>query len=478
MTRPNIVFILIDDLGWRDLSCYGSEFYETPNIDTLYRDGMHFTDAYAACPICSPTRASILSGKYPATVGVTNFIDWNGNGHPAKGKLVDVSYFRELPLTEKSLGRALREGGYATWHVGKWHLGGRPCYPDRHGFDVNAGGYEVGMLRGYFSPWGIPTLDEPAETGVHLTDFLTDRAVQLIENHRGEHRPFFLNLWYYHVHTPIQAKEAKIGKYREKAKRLGLDKMKALEVGDFFPCEHKKHLRIVRRLIQSDPVYAAMIETLDENIGKILKALEHTGQDKNTIVVFTSDNGGVATSEGSPTTNAPLAEGKGWMYEGGTREPLIVRWPGVVRPGSVATEPVTSPDFYPTLLEAVGLPLLPEQHVDGESFLPLLKGEDFSRGRPLFWHFPHYGNQGGTQGCSIRKGDFKRIEFFEDGHAELYNRRDDRSEELDLVGREPEKARELLADLRKWREEVTALIPKPNPDFKPWRESDLGYIAE
>ncbi len=461
MSKPNFIFILIDDMGWRDLSCCGSTFYQTPNVDRLSEEGVRFTNAYASCPVCSPTRASILTGKYPATVGVTNFIAGN-----AKGKLLGVPYTHYLPLEEKSLARALKEGGYNTWHVGKWHLGNEPYYPDKHGFDVNIGGCGWGMVRhGYFSPWGNPTLEDGPE-GEYLTDRLTDEAIKLILNNDGA--PFYLNLWYYSVHIPIQAKQETIEKHQQRVRDLGLDKENAFEEGDFFPCEHKKDRRIVRRLIQSDPVYAAMIDNLDENIGRLLKAVDEAGQTENTVVVFTSDNGGLATAEGSPTCNAPLSEGKGWMYEGGTREPLLIRWPGVIEPGSTCHVPVTSPDFYPTMLEMAGLDLIPEQHCDGVSFLPLLEGAGSLEREAMFWHYPHYGNQGGTPGSSVRCGDYKLIEFFEDRRLELYNLREDVSEERNLADEEPQIAEELKTMLTVWREKVEAKIPEPNPDYKTW----------
>jgi arylsulfatase A-like enzyme len=467
MQKPNIVFILIDDLGWRDLSCYGSTFYETPNLDRLAREGLHFTDAYASCPVCSPTRASILTGKYPATVGVTDWIDWGNWVHPAKGRVIDVPYLKQLPLSEYSLAKALRDNGYATWHVGKWHLGGKGFLPQDHGFEVNVGGCEWGSpgRQGYFSPWGIPGLnDADVPKGTDLTDYLTDRAIELIRNSDG--RPFFLNLWHYTVHTPIQAKEEKVRKYQAKAKALGLDALKAIEEGECFPCEHKKHLRVQRRLLQSDPVYAAMIETLDENVGRVLAAVEEAGQTQNTVVIFTSDNGGLSTAEGSPTTNAPLSEGKGWMYEGGTREPLIVKWPGVTEPGTVCTTPVTSTDFYPTFLEMAGLDPIPEQHCDGVSLVPLLKGGGELPREAIFWHYPHYGNQGGTPGSSARMGDDKLIEFFEDGRLELYDLRHDIGERHNLAAQEPELRDRMRDALAAWRESVEAKIPEPNPRWQ------------
>ena len=451
-------------MGWRDLACYGSSFYETPNIDRLARAGMLFRNAYAACPVCSPSRASILTGKYPARVGITDFI-----GSDARGRLVDAPYLKQLPLSEASLALALREGDYETWHVGKWHLGGPETWPDKHGFDRNIGGCDWGLpRRGYFAPWGIPTLGEGPD-GAYLTDRLTDEAVALIRG-AGD-RPFFLNLWHYAVHVPITVADRDlVEKYRKKAQTLGLDLLPTFEEGDFFPCEHKKDKRIVRRLVQSDPNYAAMIENLDSNIGRVLSALDETGKAQNTIVVFTSDNGGLATAEGSPTCNAPLSEGKGWMYDGGVREPLIVRWPGHVAPGSECGMYVTSPDFYPTLLEAAGLPARPDQHRDGMSFMPLLRGDaSFDRGA-IFWHYPHYGNQGGTPGASVRLGSHKLIRFYEDERLELYDLDADPGESVDLSSRLPEIRDNLAALLARWLDEAGALMPEPNPGFVPWRD--------
>ncbi len=459
--KPNFVFILIDDMGVKDLTCYGSSFYETPNIDRIASEGMLFTDAYAACPVCSPTRASILSGKYPATVGVTNWI----GGH-TKGKLIDAPYIDHLPLEEKSLASALKDGGYNTWHVGKWHLGEKQYYPDRQGFDVNVAGCSWGNPHeGYFSPWGIETLPDGPE-GEFLTDRLTDEAIKLIEGNDG--KPFFLNLWYYAVHTPIQAKPDLVKYYEKKAKDMGLDQVEPFEVGEHFPCEHKKDRRVTRRVVQSDPSYAALIHTLDENVGRLLDVLEETGQAEDTVVIFTSDNGGLATAEGSPTCNAPFHEGKGWMYEGGTREPLLVKWPGVVQPGSACSVPVTSPDFYPTLLEMAGLPLIPEQHVDGVSFAPLLQGKGSLEREAIYWHYPHYGNQGGTPGSSMRMGNYKLIEFFEDSHLELYDLREDVGETHNLADEMPELARKMQQMLAQWRQRVEAKIPEANPDYVPW----------
>jgi arylsulfatase A-like enzyme len=384
---------------------------------------------------------------------------------------VDAPFLKQLPLSETSLAQALREGGYDTWHVGKWHLGGPETWPERHGFDRNIGGCDWGLpRRGYFAPWGIPTLPEGPE-GAYLTDRLTDEAVSLIRG-AGD-RPFFLNLWHYAVHVPITVAESGlVEKYRIKAKAMGLDTLPTFEEGDFFPCEHKKDKRTLRRLVQSDPNYAAMIENLDGNIGRLLSALDETGKSQDTLVVFTSDNGGLATAEGSPTCNAPLSEGKGWMYEGGVREPLIVRWPGRVAAGSECGMYLSSPDFYPTILEAAGLPERPEQHRDGMSFMPLLRGDSsFDRGA-VFWHYPHYGNQGGTPGSSLRMGKFKLIRFHEDSRIELYDLESDPGEKENLAGLMPGTVLELAGRLEAWLADVHALLPRANPDYVPWRNCD------
>lgn len=454
MAAPNIVLIMIDDLGWADLGCYGSSFYETPNLDRLASQGMRFTQAYAAAPVCSPTRASMMSGKYPARVGVTQFI----GGHTV-GALCDVPYRRELPMSEYSMARALRDNGYRTWHVGKWHLGTRPTWPDRHGFDVNLGGCQWGHPPTYVSPYGCPTLTDGPD-GEYLTDRLTDEAVALIE--RDDDRPFFLNLWHYAVHIPIQAPAALIDKYEEKARRLGLDQERAIVDGEVMPAWHLREHHVQRRVLQSDPAYAAMIENLDTNIGRVLDALDRTGKADDTVVIFTSDNGGLSTAESSPTCNAPLAEGKGWMYDGGVRVPLIVRRPGMTDPGSTSDYQVTSPDFYPTLLGFAGGESLPQQHVDGRDFGPVLRGESVERG-PIFWHYPHYPNQGGTPGAAVRDGRWKLIRFFEDDHVELYDLDADVSEEHDVAGDEPETAARLRSVLDDWLVDVDGLIPKPNP---------------
>ncbi|WP_343209664.1 sulfatase [Anaerolentibacter hominis] len=463
--KPNILFILIDDMGWRDLSCSGSEFYETPVIDELRSEGMFFTDAYSACPVCSPTRASILTGRYPADLGLTDWIDMEGTYHPCRGRLIDAPYIKHMPAGEKTIAQELKEQGYSAWHVGKWHLGGREYYPEQFGFDVNIGGCDWGHPHeGYFSPYHIETLPDGPE-GEFLTDRLTDEAIGLLEKQDADH-PFYLNLCYYDVHIPIQAKPDDIVYFEKKAGRLGLDRKKTFEMGEPFPTDQKRNQKITRRLLQSDPVYAALIYNLDRNIGRLLGALERLGRKENTLIFFTSDNGGLATSEGSPTCNFPASEGKGWMYEGGMRVPFLTVWDGRIRPGSVCNTPMTSIDFYPTMLEAAGGNKERVSAREGFSLVPLLEETGELPERPIFWHYPHYGNQGGTPGASVRLGEYKLIEFFEDGHTELYNLVQDVEEKEDLTGKLPEKSRELLKLLHEWQERVNAQMPAVNPDYK------------
>lgn len=457
--RINIILILIDDLGCRDLGCYGSSFYETPNLDKLASEGVRFDNAYASCPVCSPTRASLLSGQSPARVGVTHYI-----GGKDEGRLASVPYLHYLPLEQKSIAKALRENGYQTWHVGKWHLGDEPFYPEHHGFDSNVGGCHYGHpVNGYFSPWGIPTLEDGPE-GQYLTDHLTDVAIEKIKN-RGS-KPFFLNLWHYAVHTPIDAPADLVSKYEKKAASLRLDQIDPVVPGEYFPCIEKSDQRITRRIVQSDPAYAAMLENLDTNIGRLIHLLDTEGIAEETMIIFTSDNGGLSTAEGAPTCNHPMREGKGWGFEGGVRVCQIARWPGVIPAGLVTEENVTSTDIYPTILEAANLRLDPKQHCDGLSLMPAMTGKSKLDERPIFWHFPHYGNQGGSPYSAVVKGDWKLIRHYENDYAELYNLRDDVSESADVADRYPDVRDALLAELEAWQSDVEAKIPQNNPDWE------------
>ena len=454
--HPNILFILVDDLGWADIGAFGSSFYETPTIDALTKKGVKFTSAYAACPVCSPTRASIMTGKYPARLHTT---DWFGAPQPetvskhwTKNKpLLPASYEENLPLSETTLAEALKSNGYSTFFAGKWHLGETADYwPEHQGFDINQGGYSAGSPKGkgYFVPYANPRLPD-GPPGENLTGRLADETVSFISEHKNS--PFLAYLSFYAVHNPLGAPKELVDKYTEKRKRLGLD--------DKWGKEGENKVR----LNQSLPVYAALVETMDRAVGKVLTSLAQNGLDKNTIVVFMSDNGCLATAEGQPTSNLPLRAGKGWLYEGGIREPMAVYWPGVTKAGSRSDQAVTSTDFYPTLLEMVGLPLLPNQHRDGVSLVPILRGKAMNRG-PIYWHYPHYGNQGGSPGSAVRDGDWKLIEWFEAGRGlELYNLKTDIGEQTNLAQTNPAKTRELHEKLQAWRKSVDARLPTKNP---------------
>jgi len=431
--QPNIVFILVDDLGWADLGCYGSRYYETRWIDQVARQGMRFTDAYAACPACSPTRASILTGKYPARLGLT---DWIPGRTPPNAKLLIPDWRKYLPREEVTIGEVLKSAGYATAAVGKWHLGDEPYFPEHQGFDLNVAGSNAGAPASYFHPYGGRPRLSGGQPGEYLTDRLTDEAVNFIAAHRGA--PFFLYLAHYAVHTPIQAKEELVARYREKQ-----------GMGE-----------------QKNPVYAAMVQSVDESVGRIMDTLDQFGLADHTAVILFSDNGGLLRP--AATSNAPLRSGKGFPYEGGVRVPLIVRWPTVVPAGSVCHDVVTSVDFYPTLLEITGLRGDPRHNVniDGMSLMPLLK----QSGRPvreaIYWHYPHYNPIGGYPYGAMRQGDWKLIEFYEDAHVELYNLRDDIGETADLAVQKPELAATLRQRLHQWRTDVGAQMPVPNPGYR------------
>lgn len=454
--RPNFVFILADDLGWSDLGAFGSTFYETPHCDRLAAEGMRFTSAYAACPVCSPTRASILAGKYPARMATT---DWFGAPQPdsvdrhwTKDKpLWPAPYEEQLPLEEVTLAEALHEGGYRTFFAGKWHLGGEGFLPEDQGFEINRGGHDRGSPPGgYFPPYKNPKLED-GPAGEHLPQRLASETVQFIEAHCGE--PFLAYLSFYSVHTPLETRSDLEAKYTQKA----------ASIDPALPRWGKEGEREVR-LVQDHAVYAGMVEAMDAAVGTVLDALDRLELADNTVVIFMSDNGGLSTSEGHPTSNLPLRAGKGWLYEGGIREPLLIRWPDVVKPGTECDVPVISTDFYPTMLEMAGLPWRSEQHVDGVSLMPLLMGRGSLPSRSLYWHYPHYGNQGGSPGAAIRDRDYKLIEFFEGGRVELYNLRTDIGETTNLAARMPEKVHRLAGKLHAWQRDVGARFPEPRGD--------------
>lgn len=459
--HPNIVFILADDLGWKDLGCYGSTFYETPNLDKLAGQGIRFTRAYAACCVCSPTRASIMTGKYPARLGLTDWLP----GQPSRPnqKLLGPKLPDHLPLEEFTIAEALKQGGYATCFIGKWHLGGEGFEPQNQGFDINIAGCALGHPPSYFSPYRIPTLPDGPK-GEYLTDRLTEEAVKFIE--KSKDKPFFLYLPHYAVHNPQQAKAPMVETYKKKAASLK-------KSGPEFIQDSGRKVR----QIQDQPIYGAMVQSLDEGVGRVLDKLDELGLSKNTIVIFTSDNGGLSTSEGTPTSNVPLRCGKGWPYEGGIREPLIVRWPGVTKAGATTDEPMISNDYYSTLLEMCGLPPQPKQALDGVSIVPLIKGQSMPE-RPLFWHYPHYSNQGGAPVGTIMLGDYKLVEWFEDMRCELYNVRQDISEKNDLAAKMPEKVAALRQQLHAWRQSVGAKMPTPNPKYDPAASPASGARKE
>jgi arylsulfatase A len=440
---PNFVFILADDLGWADLGCYGSKFHESPHLDKLAAQGMRFTNAYAACNVCSPTRASIMTGKYPARLHLTDWLP--GRADRPSQKLLRPKITQFLPLEEVSLGRALKPAGYTSASIGKWHLGGPDHSPERHGFDLNVIGGSRGSPPGYFYPYrlpkGSPPLFPDSKEGECLTERLTLEAEKFIEAHKD--RPFFLYLAHHAVHIPLEARKEVIAKYQARAK----------------PNEG-----------QNSPVYAAMVESLDDSVGRVMKKLDDLKLAERTVLVFTSDNGGLHVREGPhtpATSNAPLQAGKGYNYEGGIREPLIVRWPGVVKAGSVCATPVLSMDFYPTFLELAGLKGDPKHVPDGVSLVALLKGTGEPKRTALFWHYPHYSNQGGKPSGAVRQGDWKLIDFYEDGKRELYNLADDIGEKNDLSAKMPDRTKELAKLLDDWRKDVKAQMPTPNPDYKP-----------
>ena len=455
--KPNFVFFLIDDLGWTDLGCYGSSFYETPNIDKLAAESMRFTNAYAACPVCSPTRASIMAGKYPARMNTTDFF---GAPQPddrrSKNKpVLPAPYVDRLPLKEVTIAEALRQADYSTFFAGKWHLGPSEEYwPKRQGFDINKGGasrgspYKPGR---YFVPYGNPRLEDGPK-GEHLPDRLATETVKFIKDNK--HKPFLAYLSFYSVHTPLMSRDDLKQKYTEKKKKLGLK--------DEWGKEGQRKVR----LVQEHAVYAGMIDAMDQACGKVLDTLKQLGLDDNTVVIFMSDNGGLSTSEGHPTSNLPLRAGKGWLYEGGIREPMMIKWPSVAKPSSVCAEPVISTDFYPTMLEMAGLDPLPLQHVDGVSLAPLLRGAKSLGRKAIYWHYPHYGNQGGFPGSAIRMGDYKLIANYINDSIELYNLKNDIGEKNNLAEKLPKKTGELKTKLDKWRNEVDAKMPTPNPAIK------------
>ncbi|MGV3509856.1 MAG: sulfatase [Sphingobacteriaceae bacterium] len=459
----NVLFFLVDDLGWKDLGYAGNKFYETPNIDALAKDSKIFSRAYAACPVCSPTRASIMTGKLPVRTGITDYI-----GAPApeawkrNTELLPAAYADRLALEEVTIAEALKNGGYETFFAGKWHLGPEGFWPEDQGFDINKGGINKGNPgKGYFAPYNNSRLAE-GPAGQYLPERLSDETSAYIRSRRGAINPFFVFHSFYLVHTPLLAKEALIAKYERKKDSLKLkDKFEAIGK-DVYDASKDRMVRASYTL----PVYAAMVEALDQAVGKIVHTLKETGMYDETLIIFTSDNGGLSTSEGLPTSNFPLKGGKGWAYEGGIREPLIIRWPGVTKAGTASNEVVVSTDYYPTILQAAGLPMNPKQHIDGKSLLPVLEGEKIGK-RKLFWHYPHYGNQGGSPFSAVMAGDLKLIKYYQkNGYYELYNVTKDASEKNNILHTTNSAVvNQLKGDLQRFLQETNAELPTVNPDY-------------
>ncbi|MCC9657741.1 sulfatase [Rhodopirellula halodulae] len=461
---PNVVFFLVDDLGFMDIGANNPDtFYETPRIDELAQSGMRFTNGYAANPVCSPTRYSILTGKYPSRVDATNFF----TGTRA-GRFRPAPLNNRMPLEEVTLAEALKDAGYATFFAGKWHLGPSEEYwPENQGFDINRGGHNAGgpySGNRYFSPFKNPRLEDHGE-GEHLPDRLATEAAAFIADHQDQ--PFLAYLSFYSVHTPLMGRPDLVKKYLAKAERLGIADREAFgEEEQVFPSAKSSTRRV--RTLQNHAVYAAMVEAMDQAVGKVLDQIESLQLRSNTIVILTSDNGGLSTSEGSPTSNLPLRGGKGWVYEGGIREAFLIRAPGVTESGSTNDTPVCSIDFYPTILDLCGQDLPSDRVVDGQSLRPLLNGQPLDR-QSLFWHYPHYSNQGGFPGGAIREGDWKLVERYEDGRVHLYNLAQDIGERNDLAAKHPERVTEMRSRLHDWYVDVDAKFLREKDGKQPWQ---------
>jgi arylsulfatase A-like enzyme len=454
--KPNVVFILVDDLGLVDLSVTGSKFYETPNIDRLAREGMVFTQGYAASRVCSPSRASIMTGKFTARHGIT---DWIGaasgeawRSHNRHDKLLPAEYVHALPEKDITLAEAMKEKGYKTFFAGKWHLGPEGSYPEDHGFQINKGGWDKGSpMGGYFSPWDNPKLPNKVQ-GENLTMRLGNETADFIKQHKDS--TFFAFLSFYAVHGPIQTTNQKWQKYRDKALGSGLDE-RGYKMENVLPI----------RIVQDNPIYAGLVESMDDAVGVVLDAIKNAGLEENTIVVFTSDNGGVASGDSFSTSNLPLRGGKGYQWEGGIREPYFIKVPWLKNGGSTTEFPVIGTDFYPTILDLVNIDLKPEQHVDGISLRPLLEGEALDLDRPLYWHYPHYCNQGGEPSSIIRRKEWKLIHYWEDDREELYHLPSDIAEQNNVISDHPEVATALSEELKTWLLEVGARFAEKDSEY-------------
>ena len=452
--QTNFLFILVDDMGWADIGANGSKFHETPHIDRLAASGMRFTQGYAACPVCSPTRASIMTGRHPVRVDITDWIP--GQGNHANNKLLHPQDRNNLALEEVTIAEQLKTHGYQTFFAGKWHLGSEGHWPEDQGFDINIGGHHRGSPPGgYYAPWTNPAL-KANKPGEYLTERLTEESIKFLEQ-RDAAKPFLLYLSYYNIHTPIQPYKKRIEHYNAKAEKMFKGETPTQS-------EHEGSTR----MRQDNAALASMVAAVDDSVGALLGKLNELKLDQNTVVIFFSDNGGLSTRGGKrfgPGCNLPLRASKGWLYEGGVREPTIIRAPGVTQPGSVSHKPMVSMDFFPTMLDLAGLPTQPKLHADGQSLLSQLRGNDASS-RTLYWHYPHYHGSSWKPGASIRDGDWKLIEFYHHDKVELYNLANDIGEQKNLVTRQPKKTAELRAKLRSWQKTMKAKMPVPNPAYK------------
>ena len=454
--KPNVLFILVDDLGYHDLGFSGSIFYETPNIDALEKESVWFKNGYAASRVCSPSRASIMTGKFTARHGITDWIgaksgeDWRRRNR--EDKLLPADYVRALPSKDVTIAEAFKEQGYATFFSGKWHLGDKGSYPEDHGFDINKGGFHRGgPSGGFFSPFKNPKLKDKKD-GENLTIRLANETADFIKQHKDS--PFFAFLSFYAVHAPIQTTETKWNKYRDKADSLGIAKS-GYEMERVLPI----------RQVQDNPIYGGLVETMDDAVGIVLKALKENGLDKNTIVVFTSDNGGVASGDNYATSNLPLRGGKGYQWEGGIKEPFLINVPWLDTKNKSSDFPVIHTDFYPTLLDLANLPLNPQQHIDGITLKPIIEGKSINIDRPLYWHYPHYGNQGGEPSSIIQQNGWKLIHYWEDNREELFKLPSTEKDDLNVIAEHPEIAKKLSNQLLTWLKSVDAKYPKPDSLF-------------
>ena len=455
-SRPNVVLILVDDMGLHDLSVEGSEFYQSPNIDKLARGGMRFTQGYATCRVCSPSRASIQLGQFTARHGITNWIGArSGMQWKREDPVLPAEYAHALPHDDVSLAEAMKEGGYKTFFAGKWHLGGEGSLPSDHGYDINVGGHHKGSPPGgFFTPYNNPYMSDGPK-GESLTLRLGEETAKFIRDHREQ--PFFAMMSFYAVHAPVQTTKELWSKYRDLAAPLP-------EGGSRFRVDRTLPVRQV----QDHPVYAGMVETTDTAVGRVLDTLDECGLTESTIVIFTSDNGGVSSGDAYATSNLPLRGGKGRQWEGGIREPFYIRYPVVTDEGATCDVPVTGADFYPTVLELCGLPARPQQHVDGVSLAPLLHGDSIPS-RPIYWHYPHYDNQGGEPSSLFRDGKWKLIHYYEDGRNELYDLSVDPTEQSDLARSYPKRTADMWNQLEQWLLSVGAKFPSPDPRYDPSR---------